>query len=114
MKPEEISILSSLGGHHKAALVSLVIEVVNVDNEVTGRELGAVNQFLMNIGIDDHIYELGKRFEFDLALETLALTDKAIKTAAANLLIEIAEADGTVQVAEQRLLQHVLRVFGLI
>lgn len=113
MSPQDIALLKSLSNDYKAALISLIIEVVNADNVIEYTEFLTVNQILQELEITDDLYAKGKTFDLLLAMHTIRPLSKECKTAVGLLLLECAEADRKIQPEEQCVLTKIFKTTGI-
>lgn len=99
--------------HEKAVVVSLLIEMANVDDNVAFEELVTTNNIFARLGIDRDIFETGRALDSKYAIEAVrAMTDEQ-KLMLGKLLVEVIDADDKVTHAELALLNHICRQSGL-
>ena len=106
--------LKHLGLNKKAAFVSLMVEVINADDNIDATEFILFNDIneLERIGTD--AFELGKKFDLELALATLKRCSSAVKCEIATWLICLAESDGTIQAPERVTLHMIFDRLGIL
>lgn len=88
----------------KAAIVSVLIEMVNIDGTVAYEELVRQNFIHYQLQVDDDIFELGRSLKYDYAVKMIATMADDQKMFVAKLLIDIIDADDEVNEAELALL----------
>lgn len=97
----------------KAAIVSVLIEMVNADGKVTYEELVRQNFINYQLQIDDDVFELGRSLKYDYAVKMVAAMTADQKIRIAKLLTEIIDADEVVDDAEIALLNDFCARVGL-
>lgn len=97
-------------GNQKAAIVALLLDMVNADGKVTFEELVCTNHMLRCLGVTEEDFLLGRdRLKDDYALHiALNMTDEQ-KIVLGKLLVEVIDADGKVDPSEL----HLLKSFAL-
>ena len=99
--------------HEKAVVVSLLIEMANVDDNVAFEELVTTNNIFARLGIDRDTFETGRALDTKYAIEAVkAMTDEQ-KIVLGKLLVEVIDADDKVTHAELALLNHICRHSGI-
>ncbi len=88
----------------KAAIVSVLIEMVNIDGAVAYEELVRQNFIYYQLKIDDDIFELGRSLKYDYAVKMIAQMADDQKMSVAKLLVDVIDADNEVNEAELSLL----------
>lgn len=77
----------------KAALVSLLIEMINIDGNVDPRECDAFNTICVECGITDDAFTLGQRLDSLIAVDMMRRMTDAQKLKTAQLLTRVIDAD---------------------
>ena len=77
----------------KAALVSLLIEMINVDDEVDPRECDVFNTICVEYSIGSEIFALGRSLDCVVALDMMKRMSDAQKITIARLLTRVIDAD---------------------
>lgn len=99
--------------HEKAVVVSLLIEMANVDDNVAFEELVTTNNIFARLGIDRDTFETGRALDTKYAIEAVkAMTDEQ-KLVLSKLLVEVIDADDKVTHSELALLNHICRQSGI-
>lgn len=99
--------------HEKAVVVSLLIEMANVDDNVAFEELVTTNNIFARLGIDRDTFETGRALDTKYAIEAVkAMTDEQ-KLVLGKLLVEVIDADDKVTHSELALLNHICRQSGI-
>ena len=98
--------------HEKAVVVSLLIEMANVDDNVAFEELVTTNNIFARLGIDRDTFETGRALDTKYAIEAAKATDEQ-KLVLGKLLVEVIDADDKVTHAELALLNHICRQSGI-
>ena len=96
----------------KQAIVSLIIEMINVDKVITIEEMYASNAINAELGISEEIFKAGMALSFDYAVQAVKKMDIARKFFVAQQLVRIMDADGADE-AEHDLLEHIGRLIDL-
>ncbi len=97
----------------KAAIVSALIEMINVDGKVTYDELVRQNFIHYQLDIDDDIFELGRSLKYDYAVKMIAGMDSEHKLVIGKFLTDMIDADDEVNDAEIALLNDFCARVGL-
>ena len=87
--------------NEKAAIVSLLIEMVNVDDTLAPEELNEINLINDELHITQDTFDLGKALDFQYAVEV------------ASYLTRIIDSDGIVHPVELQLLNRICKQTGL-
>ena len=77
----------------KAALVSLLIEMINVDNDVDPRECAVFNTICVEYGISDEVFSLGRSLDSMVAIDMMRRMSDTQKILTAQLLTRVIDAD---------------------
>lgn len=99
--------------NQKAAIVSLLIEMINVDSVVDPSECDEFDTICAEYGIDDEAYRLGKALNCMVALDMMRRMSDVQKIAAAQLLTRVIDADAKADDNEIRLLNVICRYTGV-
>lgn len=97
----------------KIAIVSLLIEMANADEEVLFEELVAFNYICCRLGVDKEIFNLGRCLKAEYAASMLRSLDDEKKIEVGKMLVEIIDADGVDDDKEIRLLNRLCREIGI-
>jgi len=97
----------------KAAIVSLLIEMINVDGDVDPRECDVFNIICVEHGINDEIFALGQRLDSFVALDMMKRMSDIQKIATAQLLTRVIDADTNDDDNEIRLFNLICRTTGV-
>ena len=96
----------------KQAIVSLIIEMINVDKVITIEEMYASNAINAELGINEEIFKAGMALNFDYAVQVVKKMDTQRKCYVAQQLVRIMDAFGADE-AEHDLLEHIGRLIDL-
>lgn len=99
--------------NQKAAIVSLLIEMINVDSVVDPSECDEFDTICAEYGIDDETYRLGMALNCMVALDMMRRMSDVQKIAAAQLLTRVIDADAKADDNEIRLLNVICRYTGV-
>lgn len=77
----------------KAAVVSLLIEMINVDGNVDPMECDVFNSICVECGIDDEIFKLGRSLNSMVAIDIMKRMSDRQKIITAQLLVRVIDAD---------------------
>ena len=77
----------------KAAIVSLLIEMINIDDTVDPRERDVFDAICAENAIDEETYRLGRSLDCMIALDMMKAMSDRQKLAAAFLLTRVIDAD---------------------
>jgi len=97
----------------KAAIVSLLIEMINADGEVDPRECDVFNLICVEQGIDDEVFGLGQRLDSFVALDMMKRMSDLQKIATAQLLTRVIDADSNDDDNEIRLFNLICKSTGV-
>lgn len=97
----------------KAAIVSLIIEMINVDNVVSIEELHVSNIINNELHITQDIFEMGKALKVEYAIDVVSKMTDTQKCEVGKLLTRIIDADGEVKSSELKLLSSIAKLTGL-
>ncbi len=99
--------------NQKAAIVSLLIEMINADNIVDPSECDEFDAICAEYGIDDETYRLGKSLNCMFALDMMNRMSDIQKIATAQLLTRVIDADAQADDKEIQLLNIICRYTGV-
>lgn len=99
--------------NQKAAIVSLLIEMINADRVVDPSECDEFDAICVEYGIDDEAYRLGKSLDCIFALDMMKRMSDVQKITAAQLLTRVIDADAKADDNEIRLLNIICRYTGV-
>ena len=97
----------------KAAIISLVIEMINIHNVVSVEELTVSNIINNELHISQEIFEMGKALQVEYAIELVKKMTDQQKFEVGKLLTRIIDADGVVKPVEINLLNSICNLTGL-
>ncbi len=99
--------------NERAAVVSLAIEMCNVDNAVAYEEMLQLNHACSQLGVSPADFELGRRLKGEYAMQVVAHMTRDKKIAVARLLVSVIDADQQVERSELDLLNYIGQVTGI-
>lgn len=99
--------------NQQAAIVALLLEMVNADGVIDFGELVHVNDMLHRLGVDDDTFELGRHLKCAYALQIARNMTDAQKICLAKLLVEVIDADDQVAPQELHMLKTIADIIGL-
>ncbi|WP_405410992.1 hypothetical protein [Maribacter sp. Asnod1-A12] len=97
----------------KAAFVKMIYEVIEADGKIHPGELEVLNKLKNSIGFNDAFLERAKLLDYDNALITLYNLPHERKKALAEILDEVAMADGAIHKKEMELIIETFINIGL-
>lgn len=97
----------------KAAVVSLLIEMVNADHIVDPSECTVFDTICVECGIGEEIYKLGRSLDSMVAIEMMKGMSDVQKIAVAQLLIRVIDADAKDDDKEIRLFNYICKATGV-
>ena len=97
----------------KAAIVSLLIEMINVDNEVHPNECAVFDTICVEYGICDDTFNLGRSLNSMVALDIMKRLGDMQKILTAQLLTRVIDADAKDDDKEIQLLNIICRATGV-
>ena len=97
----------------KAAMVSLLIEMINVDGIVDPSECEVFDTICVEYGIDEETYSLGKSLNCLVAVEMMKRMNDRQKIAIAQLLTRVIDADAKDDDKESQLLNVICTATGV-
>jgi uncharacterized tellurite resistance protein B-like protein len=97
----------------KAALVSLLIEMINADGLVDPRECDMFNTICVEYGINDETFSLGQRLDSMLAVDMMKRMSDMQKLAIAQLLTRVIDADTNDDDKEIQLFNVICKATGV-
>ena len=97
----------------KAAIVSLLIEMINVDNEVHPNECAVFDTICVEYGICDDTFNLGRSLNSMVALDIMKRMGDMQKILTAQLLTRVIDADAKDDDKEIQLLNIICRATGV-
>lgn len=93
--------------NQKAAIVALLLEMANVDEDLAYEELIVTNGIWARIGVDEETFNLGKVLKYEYAVNVVEPMDEPSKIYVAKLLAEVVDADNVVDQKELDLLKKI-------
>jgi uncharacterized tellurite resistance protein B-like protein len=97
----------------KEAIVSLIIEMINVDRKITLEELHTSNVINAELEITDDIFRVGCALDVKYAIQIVSEMSDEQKLNTGLLLTRIIDADGNVDDNELSLLAHICNATGI-
>lgn len=97
----------------KEAIVSLIIEMINVDTKITLEELHTSNVINAELGITDDIFRVGCALDVRYAINIVKEMNDDQKLSTGLLLTRIIDADNEVDDKEIALLTHICNETGI-
>ena len=97
----------------KAAMVSLLIEMINADNVVDPSECDVFDTICAEYGIDDDTFNLGRSLNCMVALDIMKRMSDIQKLATAQLLTRVIDADARDDDNEIKLFNIICNVTGV-
>jgi len=97
----------------KEAIVSLLIEMSNIDCKVASEEMQAMNEICNMLAISREVFMAGKGLDVLCAIDLVKEMDGTQKRLLAKLLLRIIDADNVVDPYEIKLLNLVCRLTGI-
>ena len=79
--------------NQKAAIISLLIEMINIDREIDPRECEVFNAICVEHAVSEDTYKLGRALDSMAALEFMKRMSDFQKIYTAQLLIRVIDAD---------------------
>ena len=97
----------------KEAIVSLIIEMLNVDNDINLQEMRVSNLINAELAITDDIFNVGRALDVQFAVEITRCMNDEQKIFVAQLLTRIIDADERVDDSEIAFLNWVCQQTGI-
>lgn len=97
----------------KAALVSLLIEMINIDGVVDPRECDVFNTICVEYCINSEAFSLGQRLDSLLAVDLMKRMSDIQKIAIAQLLTRVIDADSNDDDKEIQLFNIICKATGV-
>ena len=97
----------------KAAVVSLLIEMINADNVVDPSECAVFNTICVEHSISEDTYNIGRSLNSMVAINIMKNMSDAQKLATAQLLIRVIDADANDDDNEIQLFNIICRATGV-
>ena len=97
----------------KAAVVSLLIEMINADKVVDPSECAVFNTICVEYGICEETFSLGRALDSVVAVDIMKRMSDVQKIAVAQLLTRVIDADAKADDNEIRLLNIICRYTGV-
>lgn len=99
--------------NQKAAIVSLIIEMINADHEIQPDEIIESNVINAELGITEEIFHMGYALDVNYAIEMVRKFPDEDKLLVGSLLVRIIDADKDVKDEEIRLLNRICQQTGI-
>lgn len=97
----------------KAAIVSLLIEMINIDGSVDTSECAVFNTICVELGISDDIFRIGQSLDSMVAVNIMKNMSDIQKIATAKFLIRVIDADANDDDKEIQLFNIICNVTGV-
>lgn len=97
----------------KAAIVSLIIEMVNIDKEIAPEEVHETNIINAELSITEEIFLTGRALDVTYALDIVRRLDDEHKLMVGQLLARIIDADTEVKDDEIALFNYICHATGI-
>ncbi len=97
----------------KAAIVSLLIEMINADNEVHPNECTVFDSICVEYGICDDTFSLGRSLNSMVAIDIMKRMSDIQKLATAQLLTRVIDADANDDDKEIQLFNIICKATGV-
>ena len=97
----------------KAAVVSLLIEMINADHYVDPNECTVFDTICVECGISEEIYRLGRALDSMVAVDMMKSMSDVQKIAVAHLLTRVIDADARDDDKEIRLFNYICKATGV-
>ena len=97
----------------KAAIVSLLIDMINADSVVDPSECTVFDTICVECGISDDAFSLGRSLDSMVAINIMKNMSDIQKIATAQLLIRVIDADARDDDKEIRLFNYICRATGV-
>ena len=97
----------------KAAVVSLLIEMINVDDNVDPRECAVFNTICVEYGVCDETFNLGRALDSMVAIDIMKRMSDIQKIVVAQLLTRVIDADARDDDNEIKLFNVICRATGV-
>lgn len=99
--------------NEKAAIVSLLIEMINVDNIISPSEISEINVINHDLHITEEVFLMGKALDINYAIEIVKHMTDEKKIEVGKCITRIIDADGLVKDIEIQLLNDICYRTGL-
>lgn len=96
----------------KQAIVSLIVEMINADRQITLEEMYASNAINAEMKITEEVFRAGMALDFEYAAQIVKKMDVDRKCYVAQQLIRVMDSDGVTE-RELALLDHIGQLTGL-
>ena len=100
-------------GMQKAAIVSLLIEMINADQKVDPRECDTFNAICVEYAVDEDTFCLGRSLDSMVAIEVMKRMSDLQKIVTAQLLTRVIDADMCDDDREIQLLNVICKATGV-
>ena len=97
----------------KAAIVSLLIEMINADHEVHPNECTVFDSICVEYGISDDTFKLGRSLNSMVAIDMMKHMSDVQKIATAQLLTRVIDADAKDDDKEIQLFNTICKFTGV-
>ena len=97
----------------KAAIVSLLVEVINADGKVDPSECAVFNTICVEYSIGEETYQIGRSLDSMVAVHIMKNMSDAQKILTAQLLIRVIDADAMDDDKEIRLFNVICMATGV-
>lgn len=110
---ENNNLEAMFNSHEKAAIVSLLLEMANIDSVVTFEELVDSNNINARLSISQEVFDLGRNLDVKYATHAVKNMPKEKQLHVASLLVEMIDSDSEVKLSELQLLNFICKETGL-
>ena len=97
----------------KAAIVSLLIEMINADSVVDPSECSVFDTICVEYGISDEAFNVGRSLDSVIALDVMKRMSDIQKITTAHLLTRVIDADANDDDREIRLFNLICKATGV-
>lgn len=97
----------------KIAILSLLIEMANADNQIVFEEMIAINLICQKLEIDHNSFIVAYDLRCEHAIEVLKNMSDEKKMKLAQMMVEIIDSDNNVDDSEIALLNHACHKIGI-
>jgi len=97
----------------KSAIISLLVEMINVDKRVDPAEVGVFNNICGELHVSEDVYNIGLALDSMVALDVMKRMSDIQKIYTARLLTRVIDADALDDDNEIRLLNIICKITGI-
>ena len=103
----------SFTSQEKIAIVSMLIEMANADNQIAYEEMITINLICQRLDIDHSSFVVGHGLKCQHAIEVLKTMSDEKKLELAQMLVDLIDSDNQVNDNEIALLNHACKKIGI-